>query len=607
MLKVFRYSRQGKDTSWSITTFIDRRRKNILAILNWFLLLLAILAIILLVAQYGFYLPGHYQSRLQLFNVIILYGFLGRGILKFLIFENRWMYFKRNWGESIVLALILFHLALPERVGSFLKLFHPDLTPEGITSIYIITTQFFLLLTIGITGLRVSSKIMEMNIQPSLLILLSFIFLASVGTMFLLLPRATVHEPLSFIDALFTATSAVCVTGLIVVDTQTAFTLFGHSIILFLIQIGGLGIMTLTTFFGYVMGGGGRLKEYSTMQSLLGEENLGKIRRTIMTIALVTFAIEAGGAFLLYSLIEPSALDNQTSRLFFSIFHSISAFCNAGFSLLSENLAHPMFKLNASVLSVMMILIILGGLGFPAISNLGARIPIRRRKNPYIVRLTLHTKIVLIISFALILTGTMVIFILEQNNVLEGFSTWDKFLTALFHSVSARTAGFNTLDLGAFSLQSMFAIILLMWIGASPASTGGGIKTTTVAIAFLNMYAIASGRNKIELFRKQISEISVIKAFSVILLTIIYIALALFLLLLTEKKPFQDLLFEIISAVGTVGFSRGVTPHLTSWGKFIIIISMLVGRVGLLAVMMALIKRRAEEGYEYSKEHVLVT
>jgi trk system potassium uptake protein TrkH len=447
---------------------------------------------------------------------------------------------------------------------------------------------------------------MAMNIQPPMLILLSFLSLVLIGTGLLLLPRATVGGSMNVIDALFMSTSAVCVTGLLVVDTATYFTPFGHGILLALIQIGGLGIMTLTTFFAYVVGSGSNLKEYATMQSLLGEESIGKIRSVIVQIALVTVAVELVGAFLLYQSVEASEFATDGKRAFFAVFHAVSSYCNAGFTLTTENLSASFLRFNVGVSVTVMVLVTLGGLGFPVLVNLG-RLLRPKSQDGSRSRLTLHSKVVLLTSLALLLTGAAGFYFLERDDAIANLSTGEQALAALLHSVSARTAGFNTVDIGALTAPTLFLITLLMWIGASPGSTGGGIKTTTFTLSLLNIYAIASGRNKVELFRKQVADISVIKAFSTIILSFFMINGALYALIVTESHPFQALLFEVVSALSTVGLSTGITPSLSTSGKGIIILCMFVGRVGLLAVVVALTRRRSGEHYDFTQEQVLVT
>jgi Trk-type K+ transport system membrane component len=253
-----------------------------------------------------------------------------------------------------------------------------------------------------------------------------------------------------------------------------------------------------------------------------------------------------------------------------------------------------------------MVLIVLGGLGFPVLSNIGTRIiaAVRTRTR---CRLSLHSKLVLLTTVILLVVGSVGIFLLEQNGILRDLSFAEKTLASVFHSVTSRTAGFNVLNTGSCTVPTLFLLILLMWIGASPGSTGGGIKTTTAALTILKMHAIASGRTKVEIFRKRVPEIAITKAFTTVLLSFFFVAGALFCLLLTEHGSFEQLLFEVVSALSTVGLSTGITPQLTLAGKLIITICMIAGRVGLLAIIIALTPRRFEGRYGYTEENILIT
>jgi len=589
--------------------FLEKNRARLLKWIRSSLLILATLAIVSLLIDYGFPHDTETSKWLQRLDFFILTGFLVLGSARLIIVEDKLLYAKEHWVDLVILVLILLHLILPIPVSNLLLSEGGFLNMESLTRLYIILTQLFVVLPLIPPFLRYSQKLMTYNVQPSMLILLSFALLVLIGALLLLLPRATVSEPLSFIDALFMSTSAVCVTGLIVVDTATYFTTFGHTILLVLMQVGGLGIMTLTTFFAYILGSDAKLKEYSAMKDLLGEENLGKIRRTVIQIALTAFVFEFLGAIALYGFLPSHAFSSSGEHLFFSVFHSISSFCNAGFALKTDNLMDSTFRYNEGALLTIMALIVLGGIGFPVLSNLGsvAYAKVFNQKGSWSSkRLNVHSRLVLITTGILLFVGTAGFYLLESNKTLGDMPFHQKILAALFHSVSARTAGFNTVDIGLLATPTLFFMSLLMWVGASPGSTGGGVKTTTAALSLLNIIAIVSGKNRIEVFRKQVSTVAVIKAFSTILLSIIYIATVLFLLLLTEQLPLQDIVFELVSALGTVGLSTGITSQLSQTGKLVITLTMFLGRIGLLSTLIALTKKRSIGRYRYAEENVLV-
>jgi potassium uptake TrkH family protein len=588
-----------------IKKFVLNIRTSIRVFLRKILLVLAIISIVSLIIEFGFYAPKGVSSINRFVQQIILYAFLFHSLMKVILFINDKIFLKNHLGEIFITILIILYISSPLKVEMFFKIFNPNFTTEAITSLYIVTTQLLVIFNLIIGAIKYSQKIMNLNIQPILLMVISFGLIIVMGTLLLLLPKSTIKN-ISLMDALFTSTSAVCVTGLTVVDTATYFTTTGKTIILLLVQIGGLGIMTLTTFIALLMGNSTQLKEYSAIKTLLGEGNIGKIKNSIFAIGLSTFLIELVGAIFIYELIDPTLFKHNGERIYFAVFHSVSAFCNAGFSLTSDNVIHSYFQFNSGIMLTLMLLIILGGLGFPVISNLGKKFSIFNLKNRNKRKLTFHSKLVLITSLLLIVLGAMLFFTLEYNNSMQQYSFSHKIFISIFHSVSSRTAGFYSVEITKLANSTLFIIIILIWIGASPASTGGGIKTTTFAVSLINILGIASGRNRAELFNREISELSVTKAFCTIILSASYIAFALFLLLLVEPYEFEHLLLEVISAVGTTGISANITPALSLPGKFIIMISMFFGRIGLLSMFLIIVPQKTKGKYRYAQEDIIV-
>jgi len=428
------------------------------------------------------------------------------------------------------------------------------------------------------------------------------------GTVLLLLPKAT-YEPqrLNIIDAFFTSTSAVCVTGLIVVDTATKFTLVGQLIIMFLIQIGGLGIMTFTTFFAIYFGGSSSIYLKIMMKDFLSEENIGKVSTILIRILLFTFLIESVGALLIYYGLNNGLSNYNPENLFISIFHSVSAFCNAGFSLFSENLMNEKVVENYLISSTVMLLIIAGGLGFTVLNNLAGIRPRFMKKKRIRNQLSVHTKIVLVSTILLIIIGSIMILLGEYNNADNKTNFFRLVYDSLFQSVSARTAGFNTLHIEFLSTPTSLIIIILMWIGASPGGTGGGIKTTTFSLAVLSFINILKGKSRTDLFRKTVTEESIQKSHLVIFGSMSVIIIGLLLISWIEPdKNFLDLAFEVVSAFGTVGLSRNITFHLGDGGKFIIIIMMFIGRIGILTFIVSFFAVQKYPKYGLPKENVIV-
>lgn len=421
------------------------------------------------------------------------------------------------------------------------------------------------------------------------------------------MPFSTVQQKISLIDALFTATSAACVTGLTVVDTGTYFTFVGQMIILVTIQIGGLGIITLSNLFlifaGKSVNFTSKLTMYQTFGFLKGLTAIDIVKRVV----LLTFAIELGGAFLLFISFYGNSV-SLLKAIYISIFHSVSAFCNAGFSLFSENLIT--FRSNVIVNLVICTLIFLGGIGFVVFFDVEQNIAALNKKKK---GLTLHSKIVISTSICLIVIGACFIGFTEYSKAFEELDFRDIFLVSLFHSVSARTAGFNTVDLNLFSTQSLLMLIFLMFVGASPGGTGGGIKTSSFFALICSGISRLRGQPKAIAFRRSIPDTDVEKAMGLFILSLILVVSGVWLLLEFElgednfydRGLFLKYLFEVVSAFGTVGLSTGITPDLSIASKFTLILIMFVGRTGPL-VWAATITGRKQKPFYYATEEILI-
>ncbi len=560
--------------------------------------LLALLAVGALVLEHGFVLEPEMALFVRLLLELVLATFVALGILRLLTRDDRRAFLSSHRIDVLVWVVVLLgFLGRRGGIASPVVLFGLD--PEDFAGVWLVATQAFLVVSLLLGTVRDSRKLVGQVVQPHLVILASFLLLIGAGTGLLLLPRATYGAGLDTVDALFTSASAACVTGLTVVDTRTAFSPFGHAILLALIQVGGLGIMTLTTFFAFAFTGG-TLRQYASLQSLVGEQSLGRIRATLAEIALVTFAFEAAGAAVLYRHL-PESLVTESGRLFSAVFHSVSAFCNAGFALHGMNLAAPGLGENVAVQATIMVLIVAGGLGFPVLAAIGGLLSRRRR------RAGLHVEMVLTVTGLLLVLGTAGLLLLDPAGGTLGETWGERALSALFHSVSARTAGFNTVDLAGLAPAALFVILLLMWIGGSPASTAGGVKTTTVAVALLTVLSIAAGKGRVELFRRRLGEASIQRAFATVIISVSLLSVSILALLAFEKKPALDLAFEAVSALSTVGLSTGITPSLGTPSKLLLSGLMLAGRVGLLGCVLAVTPRRRNARHEYAHEDVLVT
>lgn len=461
---------------------------------------------------------------------------------------------------------------------------------------------------------NISYKKTLMN--PAQLFIMSFFGIILVGTLLLMLPNAT-YEGLSFLDALFTSTSAVCVTGLIVVDTGSYFTVFGQSVILALIQAGGIGILTVASYFSYFFKGGSSYENQQTLSDMTGANKLGEVFTTFKRILAITFSIEIVASVLIFVSVRKDLFESFFDRVFFSVFHSISAFCNAGFSTLSNSIYEEGFRYNYVLQLVLILAFVLGGLGFPIVVNLLKYIKyfINRKVfylsgmeetyKPWVIHI--NSRISLVTTAILTIVGTIAFFIDEYNNTLAEHSAFGKFVTALFGATTPRTAGFNTIDMAELHFSTVMLIFFLMWVGASPASTGGGIKTNTFAIATLNFLSLAKGKTKIEIFRREIAEISVRRAFAAISLSLMVIGTGIILISIFDKDmKLLDIAFECFSAYSTVGLSLGITAALSPLSKFVIIAIMFIGRVSMLTILIALFKKVKQKNYRYPTEEITI-
>ncbi|RBP02063.1 TrkH family potassium uptake protein [Rossellomorea aquimaris] len=432
------------------------------------------------------------------------------------------------------------------------------------------------------------------RLSPPQLLVVTFLFFIIVGMGLLKLPFATT-ESITWLDALFTTTSAMTVTGLAVVDTGGAFTLFGEVVIMSLIQIGGLGIMSFAVLIFMMLGKKIGFKERLLLQQALNQTSVGGVIKLVKYLFIFSFLVEGFAVLLLASEWVPEF--GWRRGLYVSIFHSISAFNNAGFSLWSDSL---MGYVGSPVVNITIsFLFIVGGIGFTVLVDLW--------KSKTIRRLSLHTKIMVVGTFVINVFAFMMIFILEYNNpnTLAQLPLLDKLFASYFQAVTPRTAGFNSIDYGSMERSTLLLTILLMFIGAGSASTGGGIKLTTFVVISLSVFAFLKEKREIRIFRRTIDQNYIFKALAVSMISVLLVFTALFFLDMTERNAsFLAILFEVVSAFGTVGLSMGITGSLTAIGKWIIIIVMFVGKLGPLTLAFSL-SRPDKEKIRYPKEDIL--
>ncbi|NOX59911.1 MAG: hypothetical protein GXP29_13785 [Planctomycetes bacterium] len=599
---------------------------------RWVVIVLALAAAIALSLEYGFDEPP--VSPLVLLSVqlasILAYA---ASVAADFWTRTTWKTFvRRRWLDLVFLAggAILLLVEFRESGQPLLR----------VGTVYVITIQVFLVARVLVGLVRWNLELSRKQLHTSRWLVASFAIAIVIGSCLLALPKAVSPErrqsaaddlPRHLAVSLFTATSATCVTGLAVYDTATDYSRFGQLVILILIQLGGLGIMISSTIVGMLVGQNLTLKQSLVLQSDLHRETVGSMRNTAWFVIVTTFVLESIGAVLCYPMFADT-VSGTADRIFYSVFHAVSAFCNAGFSLQSDSFE----SLSASwgVYVSIMPLIVLGGLGFPVIQDLWGRftfafsrkpphrdnysvlrwsLPAKRRPK----RLLLHTKIVLLSSLALIVVPAIMLFVFESvdwrgsaasadSAMMADLGVFARAKAALFQSVTTRTAGFNTVPMDSQSLSpaSHFTLMLLMFVGGSPASTAGGIKTVTVAVLVLGLLSTLRRKEQVELFGRTIPRELVERAGVLVVLMFALISAVVLALSMTETATMRELLFESVSACGTVGLSCGLSAQLTIPGQFIIMLAMFAGRLGPLTLMVALADKASPAHYEYPVERV---
>ena len=587
--------------------------ENVLAAVRAVTSLIAVASFALL---FGFYEPPIRESIVFTVQTVVFFTFLGISILRLLNAESKREYLYVNWYDIPALVALAAVVIGAEHWFGNVEPYRVRHMAVAVYLMFEVTIKFFLL----------SVRLAATGRNPSRTLVASFIVLIATGAILLMLPKATPGRmALRPIDALFTSTSATCVTGLVVVNTGRDFTVMGQIVILVLIQLGALGIVVFGAVFALLLGQALTLRETVAMQDLLSSETASRIGRTILFIFILTIAVEAGGALALFGMWDDIAAWNpQTqSRWFYSIFHSISAFCNAGFDLLGDSLIR--YNRRWQVYGIVCPLIVLGGLGFGVLYNLvnlffdRLRLIWSRRVRRQLfstgeppMRMHLQTKIVLSVSGALIVVGAATILLFEQFSGAARPAGPPDVLGAIFQSVTARTAGFNTVPTAELTQSSKLMLMLLMFIGGSPGSTAGGIKTVTLAVILTTVVATLRRRTDLEMFRRSIRLVVLRRAVTITVMFIAAIFIATMMLTITERSHYPkdftllDLAFEVVSAICTVGLSTGLTPLLTDAGKLIIIAVMLIGRLGPLTLLAALTLNLRPVRYDYPEEVVIV-
>lgn len=577
--------------------------------------LASILLIVGLVYEHGFTISVAEAHQLQRLYHGVWIVFLSDISLRIALEykDTRQTFSKLTWILTFLLYLtlvpVVFHR--PEVEGAIQAVW--DFLNGRMYHLALLLMLSFLNLSYGLV------RLLGRRTNPSLILAVSFLIIILIGTGLLMLPRSTVAG-ISWVDSLFISTSAVCVTGLTSVDVASTFTTTGFVIIILLIQIGGLGVMTLTSFFAMFFMGNTSLYNQLVVRDMVSSNSLNSLLSTLVYILGFTLAIEGAGMLAIWSDIHGTMGMDIHEELAFSAFHSISAFCNAGFSTLPGNLGNPLLMSGHNPFYIYIsLLIILGGIGFPILVNFKDIILYHIRRFWRFLRTwewdgrrfyhlyNLNTRIVLIVTFLLLVVGTAGIALFEWNASFAGMSVADKWTQAFFNASCPRTAGFSSVDLAGLSVQTLLIYLILMWIGGGSQSTAGGIKVNAFAVVVLNLVAVLRDTERVEVFGRELSYDSIRRSNATVVMS--FGVLFVFIFIISILEPNLSLLtvtFECVSAISTVGSSLNATPLLGSDSKLLVALLMFVGRVGLITLMLGIIKQKKNTKYQYPSGQIII-
>lgn len=582
-------------------------KNQMMSVLTWGTFIFSIFALLAIVYYYGYPQTPTSLKSVHLIIRASIWFYILKYLLRIFYDFNPGHFIRDNRMDSLVFVVMvvqeLFFLIFGHQVmnGIFMSALKIP-----IADVSILAVQLYFFIIVGLELGKAAVKLSKLKISPARLLALSFLGLIGFGTAMLMLPEMTTHG-ISFIDSLFTSTSAVCVTGLTTVDTATAFTHKGHWIIMMLIQLGGINIVAFAAFFTIFYRDSSSIKYQSLIKDLLDTDEMSKSRSVLRSIIIFSVLIEAVGVAVIYFSWGPTVeFKEGQSRLFFSMFHSISAFNNAGFSLWANNFFEEGVRLSWGVHGVVAMLVFLGGIGFPVLQDF---VNLRKKRvNPifYYKYMQPSSRIALRTSLFLIIGGALAFFFLYPVHP-DDVSTGGRVMQSVFHSVIARTAGFNSVDVGKFSEPLILIFCFLMFIGASPVSTGGGVKTTTFAVILKSTFMAIKGTRHLTFMQHTLRPALVQRAISIVVIYSSWFLVGTICLSIVEPHlNVMHLVFEELSALSTVGLSMGVTSSLGTAAKSILVISMFIGRIGSLTILLALIKRSSPVQYTYSHTNVLI-
>ncbi len=584
---------------------IVKNQDKVQKILRIMSIIVSVITIAAITCYHGFYISPEIKQLIKHIVYFSLSFYIVKYFILFLYSIHKRAYLRNSWFECLVIIfLIISWIVIP--------VLHIDIKLIDYTdfeNFFMLFVQIYFLGIVLIEISKASTFLTRLNLSPPVLMIMSFLILIAFGTLLLMLPRMTVNG-ISFIDALFTATSASCVTGLTVLPTGSAFTFKGQVVIMLLIQIGGLSILSFATFFtAFLSRSYTGLRYQHLVKDLLSVNKYSDAFRLLREIFIATMIIEAVGLALLYTYWKTTGLfDNEGDTFFYAIFHTITAFNNAGFSLWDANLMDAAIKHNYFPQTIIMLLTLLGSIGFLTLRDFFNPQSIRERKKFKWKQLHTGTKIILYTTAVIVVVGSLLFFAVEYNHSLANEGTlFDKAFASVFQFVTGRTAGFNVIDVSMISVPGLLLLILVMFIGGSPGSTGGGIKVTTTFVIFKSVLATIQGKKNIEFRRQTIPFELVDKAYSIVIMSLLLIFFSMLGLAILEPNiNLATLIFETVAAFSTSGLSTGACAGFCVGSKIILIFNMYIGKLGTLTIAYALSKRTKESQHQYPDTYFMI-
>lgn len=566
---------------------------------------ISFITIAIIICYHGLYISAHFKNVIRW----IIYGSLFFYIIKYFTFLfyslHRRQFLRKSWFEFLIICMLIIQF-----ISYFVFNFDMRMiNSNNFENYYLLFIQFYFLIIVLIELAKMSSSLGKYNLSPPILMVASFFFLIFIGTVLLCMPRMTTNG-ISFIDALFTATSASCITGLSVVSTTASFTMKGQIVIMILIQLGGMSILSFATFFttflsrSYV-----GLRYQYLVRDMMSTDRLSDSFTLLRSIVITTVIIELSGAALLFTYWKTTGFFTSDSQnLFYSFFYTISAFNNGGFALIDDGLLHIGVDNSYFPQVIIMGLVFLGGIGFLTIRDFFGFRYIKERNKRHWKSLMPQTKVILLTTFSIIIICSILFFFLEKDNALsQQKSLLDKIFTSIFEIVTCRTSGFMILDVNTMALPTVLMILVIIFIGGSPGSTAGGVKTTTFFVLIKSVLTTIQGKKHIEFQHKTISYSLVDRANSIIMMSLSFILVSCFLITIVEPDvQLLNALFETTSAFTTCGLSTGACENWHAAAKLILIVNMYCGRIGTLTLAFALTKHKKESRHQYPELYMMV-